>query len=137
MRRKASNLLLAVIFLLVMAPAMRSSAWEQHRGHGYWHRPRVVVGIGPAFGLGWGHYPGYGFGWAAYPAYGYYPPAYYPYAPYAAWPAPVVRQEPQVYIERQSSSPPGYWYYCKSAGEYYPGVPSCPEPWIKVPAAPE
>jgi uncharacterized protein DUF3300 len=26
-----------------------------------------------------------------------------------------------------------YWYYCPSAGAYYPTVPSCPEPWIKVP----
>ncbi len=26
-----------------------------------------------------------------------------------------------------------YWYYCGSAGAYYPTAPSCPEPWIKVP----
>ncbi len=25
-----------------------------------------------------------------------------------------------------------YWYYCGSAGAYYPTAPSCPEPWIKV-----
>jgi hypothetical protein len=27
---------------------------------------------------------------------------------------------------------PGYWYYCQSAREYYPKVPSCAESWIKV-----
>jgi|SRR5262245_34211307 len=26
-----------------------------------------------------------------------------------------------------------YWYYCPSAGAYYPTVPTCPQPWIKVP----
>ena len=26
-----------------------------------------------------------------------------------------------------------YWYYCPSAGAYYPTAPTCPEPWIKVP----
>src|SRR5439155_607904 len=28
---------------------------------------------------------------------------------------------------------PGYWYYCPSAGAYYPAVGSCPEPWVPVP----
>ena len=31
--------------------------------------------------------------------------------------------------------PPVYWYYCPSYGGYYPSVPSCPEPWVPVPAA--
>lgn len=26
-----------------------------------------------------------------------------------------------------------YWYYCTSARAYYPTVPTCPEPWVKVP----
>ena len=26
-----------------------------------------------------------------------------------------------------------YWYYCSSARAYYPTVPTCPEPWIKIP----
>jgi hypothetical protein len=30
--------------------------------------------------------------------------------------------------------PPSYWYYCPAYGAYYPDVPSCPEPWIPVPA---
>ena len=28
-------------------------------------------------------------------------------------------------------APPTYWY-CPSAGAYYPDVPSCPEPWVPV-----
>ena len=129
MRRRVCNVLMAAILLLVVAPAMPSHAWDHHghghgHGHGYWRSPRVVVGIGPAFG--WGSYPGY---W-------YYPPTYYPY-PYAYWPAPMVHDVPQVYIERPSSAPAGYWYYCESAGEYYPQAPSCPEPWVKVPPVPE
>ncbi len=30
--------------------------------------------------------------------------------------------------------PPSYWYYCPAYGAYYPDVPSCPEPWVVVPA---
>ncbi len=44
------------------------------------------------------------FYWADPPAYAYTPPA------------------------------PVYWYYCPSAGTYYPYVSSCPEPWVPVPA---
>jgi len=44
----------------------------------------------------------------------------------------IVREQP-VYIERESASSPSYWYYCESAGAYYPSVPTCPEPWVKVP----
>lgn len=29
---------------------------------------------------------------------------------------------------------PAYWYYCQSAGAYYPYVQSCPEDWVPVPA---
>lgn len=28
--------------------------------------------------------------------------------------------------------PPAYWYYCASAGAYYPYVASCAEPWVPV-----
>jgi len=31
-------------------------------------------------------------------------------------------------------APQAYWYYCPSAGTYYPYVSSCPEPWVPVPA---
>jgi len=30
--------------------------------------------------------------------------------------------------------PNGYWYYCQSAGAYYPYV-ACPEAWVPIPAS--
>ena len=47
------------------------------------------------------------------PGFGFYPayPYYYDAAPYT-----------------------DYWYYCPSAGAYYPNVATCPEPWVPVPA---
>ena len=55
----------------------------------------------------------------------------------------MIVQEPPVYIQQQpapaepqtsqAAPPAGYWYYCESAREYYPRVPTCPEAWIKVP----
>jgi len=30
--------------------------------------------------------------------------------------------------------PSNIWYYCASAGTYYPYVSSCPEAWVPVPA---
>jgi hypothetical protein len=37
-----------------------------------------------------------------------------------------------VYVQPPVS---GYWYYCPSAGGYYPYVASCPVPWVPVPAS--
>lgn len=37
-------------------------------------------------------------------------------------------------LRAKAQQPPqAYWYYCQSARAYYPTVPGCPEPWIKVP----
>jgi len=54
-------------------------------------------------------------------------------------PPPVVVQEPPVYIQQEPPPTPAtqYWYYCESAKAYYPTVPACPEPWVKVPPRPE
>ena len=102
---------------IVVATAGPSEAWH--------HGPRVFVGIGP--------YPYWGWG---YPYYGYR----YPY-PYAYAPPPVaVQQEPRIYVERQpmmspeAPADPAYWYYCPPSREYYPSVPNCSEPWVRVPA---
>jgi hypothetical protein len=86
------------------APRVGRGAWHDHR-HGF-HRGGggVFVGVTP-------------FWWDPFPAPVYAPP-------------PVVVQEPPVYVE---PTQPGYWYYCPSAGGYYPSVPSCPEPWVPVP----
>ena len=64
---------------------------------------RLFVGVTP-FVVG----PAYPYGWAYDPGYAYSPPVY-------------------------SAPTPSYWYYCRSAGAYYPDVPSCPEAWIPVP----
>ena len=119
MRRSASGLvLLALSVLLSAAPeAAAAHGWGHwhHRHHHYgWWGPRVIVA--PPYAWGWG---------------GYYP---YPYPyPYPA----IVREEPQVYIERPDPPVEESWYYCESAEAYYPRVPSCPEPWVKVPPVPE
>ena len=55
-------------------------------------------------------------------------PAYY-------YPPTVIQPEPPVYIQQQPGGQP-YWYYCPRAGAYYPNAPSCPEPWVPVPATP-
>ena len=83
-----------------------------HHHHRHFHHvPRGgVVVVGPWW---WG--PAYPYWWD-YPYYVYSPP-------------PVIVQQAPVYIEQ---SMPGYWYYCPSAKGYYPAVPACPEPWIRV-----
>src|SRR4029077_16338598 len=50
------------------------------------------------------------------PGFGYWP--YYPY-----------------YAPDYAPAPSGYWYYCPSAGTYYPYVGSCPEAWVPVPGS--
>jgi hypothetical protein len=51
------------------------------------------------------------------------------WAPGYVYDPPVV-EAPPAYVPSD-----GYWYYCQSAGAYYPVAPSCPEPWIPVPAS--
>jgi hypothetical protein len=53
------------------------------------------------------------------------------FAPVYAYPAPPVYVAPP---STYAPPPPSYWYFCRSAGAYYPYAPSCPEPWVPVPA---
>ena len=100
---------------IVAATAGPSEAWH--------HGSRVFVGVGP--------YPYWG-----YPYYGYRYAYPYAYAP----PPVVVQQEPPVYVEQppaadaEAPAEPGYWHYCPPSRQYYPSVPSCSEPWVRVPA---
>ena len=105
-----------------------SGGWHGGHSHGHVHG-RVVVGVSPWWGWGWG--------WP-YPYYGYYGPPYAYYPP--PYPGPAGAQEPQTYAQAAPEpapaapeQPKAYWYYCASAGAYYPTAPSCPEVWIKVP----
>ncbi len=116
------------LLLLTSAP---SYAWRGGHFHG---GPRVFVGLGVG--------PWWGSPWWGYP-YWYYPPP-----PYYAYSSPtVVVQQPPVYVEQQGPAAPAppvasapaapaqqFWYYCQPSGAYYPGVQTCTEPWIKVPA---
>jgi hypothetical protein len=117
MKRSTIVRLLVIALLLVIAAPTQVWSHGRHRHHGV--RARVFVGVGPSFWWGPPYYP---YWW-------YYPPAYYRY------PAPVIVQEPPVYIQQEPTTPAPqvYWYYCPSSEAYYPNVQTCPEPWIKVP----
>jgi hypothetical protein len=74
-------------------------------GHFPGHPPGIHGGVpGRGFVGVWPGWPWYGWWWG------------YPGPVYAPPPAPA------------------YWYYCPAYGEYYPNVPTCPEPWVPVPA---
>jgi hypothetical protein len=107
MRKAALVGLLAAMGALMLA-ASPAAAW--HRG--------VFIDVGP-----W---------WIP-------PPRYY-----VAPPPAVIVEPPPVYVQQAPASPQvparptqeSYWYYCASKQGYYPYVPSCPEPWVPVPARP-
>lgn len=126
----------AAIGMVALAPGP-SDAW----GGG-----RVFIGIGPYWGVGpyWGIGPHWGWGYPG-PYYGY--PYGYPYR----YPQATVVEEPRVYIQQPAppaaaeAHPPAvsgeaapaetaYWYYCPNSRAYYPSVPACSEPWVRVPA---
>ena len=142
MRRAAwIGVLVVALLSLMVAPSHAGrrtgggggggGGWHGGQSRGHVHG-RVVVGVSPWWGWGWGWpYPYYGY-------YGYYGPPYAYYPP--PYPGPAVAQEPQTYAQAAPEpapavleQPKAYWYYCASAGAYYPTAPSCPEVWIKVP----
>lgn len=106
MKRIALIGFIAVVVMLMAA--LPSEAFHRHRGA----EVDVFLGVGPS--------------WYAYPR------------PYYVYPAPPVVYAPSVVVVPQPvytvpPPPPAYWYYCPSFGNYYPRVPSCPEPWVPVP----
>ena len=46
---------------------------------------------------------------------------------------PIYRYVPY-YTPNYVAPYPTYWYYCPSAGAYYPYVSYCPDAWVPVPA---
>ncbi len=125
----------SVLLLIALSSATASLAWADrghwgggYRGGGYYHGPRVGVGLylNP-FPLFYGP--------------SYYGPGYYPYYPdVVVSPAPTtVYVEPAATISGPSyagSVQPGQssdWYYCHNPDGYYPSVKSCPSGWQRVP----
>lgn len=110
-------------FALVALGTLASGAvMAQHYGHGGGVRFGISIGVP------------------------FYAPRYYP-APYYAYPAPVFVYPAPAYVYRPAvigyASPPVYierdaaqrdWYYCASAGTYYPYTRECPGGWQRVPA---
>ena len=131
MKRAACGVLVvAAVLLLTQLPSQAGGhGWRGHGGHGHgWYghgRPSTRIQIGLGFPLWWGPGPGW---WGPRPAW------YGPRPVYAPPPRVVVMEQP-VYVQREpvAALPPSYWYYCESAGGYYPDVPSCPERWVQVP----
>jgi hypothetical protein len=81
-------------------------------------------------GRGWGGRGWGGWGWPWWPAWG----VSYPLAGAYGYPyydsSPVYEDAPDA--TPPAPAPPSYWYYCPSAGGYYPYVQQCPEPWVPV-----
>ncbi len=127
MGRVPAVALMTIAFLLAAAAPGHARGHGGHGHHRFSHHGfhgHAVIVAGPAFW--WG--PPYPYWWD-------YAPPYYVYAP-----PPVVVDQPPVYIQQPPPAPPAapaYWYYCRSARGYYPSVPACQEPWVRVPARPE
>ncbi len=118
---------IALLTAVVMAVAGLSTPVFADRG-GYYGGPRGGYRGGHHGGLGWA-VPGLVLGsalvWAATrPTVVYQEPVRTVVVPA---PEPVV-------IAPQASS--NWWYYCRSAGAYYPYVTTCAGAWEKVPATP-
>ncbi len=47
-------------------------------------------------------------------------------------PPVVVQQAPPVYVQPESPSSSGYWYYCQEPKGYYPYVTTCPGGWTTL-----
>jgi hypothetical protein len=131
-----AGLIVVAVNLVAVASSEARRGGHHHRGHhhhghrhhghhhGHHHHARFVFGFGHS--VWWGGYP-----------YWHYPPVVYaPAVVYAPPPPPVVVQEaPPVYLQQAPAPAPTaeqFWYYCQSAGGYYPTVSSCPEAWVKV-----
>ncbi len=138
MRKRRALLVLLGALLLAGAPG-QAEARGKHGSHGHgYHKGHG----GYAYHGGQRHHRGYKhhgahfslwLGPLWYAPYAY--PHYYPYHRETA----VIVEERTVYVERPASAAPAesWWYYCESAGGYYPDVASCPKGWLKVPPRPE
>lgn len=131
MKRTISRLLLFLAVMACMPANAERRGGERHHEEGRWHgdirqfHQRDL----PRWRGGYWHHGVHdgrlGWWWVIGSLWYFYPRPFYPYPdPYTP---PVIIQQPP---------PVQYWYYCSSAGAYYPYVPSCPEGWRIVPANP-
>jgi hypothetical protein len=63
-----------------------------------------------------------------------YPDPYVPYSPPVVIESRPVEPDPSTLLPAEPPAP--MWYYCESAGAYYPYVSTCAEGWRSVPANP-
>ena len=81
----------------------------------------------------------WGWWWIVGPTWYFYPTPVYPYPDPYVPPVVVVQPTPPAApapARPVTPPPPQSWYYCESAGGYYPYVPACPDGWRAVPATP-
>jgi len=129
MKRMTTAFVVVSLVAAMMAFPIPALAWGRgvqsfhHFNHfhhfGHFHHFSHFHGHGCCFGGGFavGVFTGVALGSA--------------FAPFYAYPPPVFVAAPPVYAP---PPPPAFWYFCRSAGAYYPHVPACPEPWVPVPA---
>jgi hypothetical protein len=136
---------LAILFALTLGFTPVGYAAERggHGGGPAAHGGSQGHGGGPARGGFQGHgggFRGHDGGFQGHPGgfhgHGHFHGGFIGVSPFIWAPgyvyAPPVYVDPgPVYVDPGSN---GYWYYCQSLGGYYPNVPSCPEPWVTVPA---
>jgi hypothetical protein len=140
--RTAARLIAASILCLGIAGvahAARFGAGVGHGGHfvssaGFHGGARVVPFAGARFHPAHFHsrvFIGGAFFAPVYfgAPYYYYPPAYYPPAYYDA---PAYYPPATEYVAPQPAPAAASWYYCPSAGGYYPYVRECPGGWQQV-----
>jgi hypothetical protein len=85
-----------------------------------------------------GHHGGHGSHFSfAFGAPLYWGPRYYGPDPFYYDRRPIIiREEPQVYIQREptvvAAPSASVWFYCPSPAGYYPYVPNCSQAWVSV-----
>ena len=141
MRRKLCSAVFGVAALLLGAASASAGGYRGGGYHGGYHGgghhggTQVSIGISAPY---WPYWWGPGAAWWGgaywYPGSVWYGgPPWPPPGVVVPPPGPVyVERPPPVYVERPPPAPKAWWYYCPSAEDYYPNVPSCPQPWVKV-----
>ena len=133
-RRRLSLALLALaMFATFFAAPGAATAQRRWRGDiRRFHERDFGVWRGGRWVHGW-HFRRFGWWWVIPGGWYFYPAPVYPYPdPYIPPAVGVAPSSPVVQAQPQAQT----WYYCDSAGGYYPYVPECPTGWRAMPATP-